>query len=513
TVSPEMVRQNIDKVGILPDDPENKLSFAEITGAKYVITGSYFLQEDSIIINTRLSSTETGDELKNFPQLKGHRDQKEQLIEDARQYLLGYWVLRKNLKLPNINPPKYDAYQHFLNCTPNSVSCYEEVLKIDPDFLYARINLMLASTGADNPAYFSNKAFIEERWDQCTKFEKAWFNIAVSAYENDYQVMLKAQEEVYHIHPNEYITLHQTAFVSLCPNNMPFKAIDLFERLFREKEMFEEQILEWSYYHYLEALNRVKAHKKATDFYLGLEEKTKREAGPLTRQYAVQAFINQNRIEEAQKLIEEMEGDHTDYIMAAFSYKYIFPDSAHNPFFKKLQTHIDLFEDIRRDYVSWYTTSQFFCWESKGMAYYIMGEWEKAEESLLSRTDLAQENFTDPYDSFPDQYYREKLWHTGLLGCIYAQTGQADQSEKQIKELERLGELYPETHALFHRGAIPYLKARIYAVSGEKDLAVEMLKTSIEEGRIFIHWNFTFDLDFVNLKDYPPFEELIKPRG
>ncbi|MEZ4850034.1 MAG: hypothetical protein R3B93_15735 [Bacteroidia bacterium] len=315
------------------------------------------------------------------------------------------------------------------------------------------------------------------------------------------------------MHPNEYLSLHQTAFSALCPNNMPLKAIELFERIFNEIEIFEEQILGWSYHHYLEALNRVKAHKKATDFYSDLSDNAKRKAGILSKRYVVQALIYQNRIEEAEKLLEEMSDDYITYIMAAYSYKYIFPDSVNNPFFKNLRTRLDQFQDIRRDRVSWNTRSQFFCWESKGMAYYILGEWQKAEESLLSRTDLSQENFTQPYDSFPDWYYWEKLWHTGMLGCIYAQTGQADKCEKQIKELERLGGLYPETHALFYRGAVPYLKARIYAVLGERDLAVDMLEKAVNQGRLFIHWNFTFDLDFVNLKGYPPFEELIKPRG
>ena len=34
-----------------------------------------------------------------------------------------------------------------------------------------------------------------------------------------------------------------------------------------------------------------------------------------------------------------------------------------------------------------------------------------------------------------------------------------------------------------------------------------------EEGRLFGYMNFTMDMFLVNLKGYPPFEELIRPKG
>lgn len=89
TVSPEMVRKNKDAIGILPDNPQNNPSFAEITGAEYVVTGSYFLRKDSLVLNMRLSSAITGEEITHFTGLKSHRDQKETLVEDASQYLMG----------------------------------------------------------------------------------------------------------------------------------------------------------------------------------------------------------------------------------------------------------------------------------------------------------------------------------------------------------------------------------------------------------------------------------------
>ena len=58
----------------------------------------------------------------------------------------------------------------------------------------------------------------------------------------------------------------------------------------------------------------------------------------------------------------------------------------------------------------------------------------------------------------------------------------------------------------------PYLKARIASVLGDKKLALKLLNTSIKEGRLFNNWNYHFDQDFLSLKGYPPFDEIIKPK-
>ena len=42
TSSPETMRKSRDNVGILPGNPENKISLFELTGAKFVVTGSYY---------------------------------------------------------------------------------------------------------------------------------------------------------------------------------------------------------------------------------------------------------------------------------------------------------------------------------------------------------------------------------------------------------------------------------------------------------------------------------------
>lgn len=76
--------------------------------------------------------------------------------------------------------------------------------------------------------------------------------------------------------------------------------------------------------------------------------------------------------------------------------------------------------------------------------------------------------------------------------------------------LETKRAIFPKFANRKSRGQIPYYQARIYAILGEKDLAVDYLKKSKLEGNIAEHDKFVFEWDLTNLKGYPPFEKLLK---
>jgi hypothetical protein len=61
-------------------------------------------------------------------------------------------------------------------------------------------------------------------------------------------------------------------------------------------------------------------------------------------------------------------------------------------------------------------------------------------------------------------------------------------------------------------GLHTYLRARIHSLLGERAKAVELIKKSFKQGRhfdVYIH----HDTDLEPLRDYPPFQELLKPKG
>ena len=103
-------------------------------------------------------------------------------------------------------------------------------------------------------------------------------------------------------------------------------------------------------------------------------------------------------------------------------------------------------------------------------------------------------------------------WVEGLLGATYARQGKTEKALLQIEKLEELRKTIPENPMRMRRGAVPYFQARIFALLNEKEQAVAMLKKAIEEGKGFEYESFIFDLDLANLKGYPTYEELIRPK-
>ena len=510
TVSPEMVRQNMETIGILPGNPENRASFNEITGAEYVVTGSYFLKKDSVLLNTRLSSTISGENITTFDDLRGHRNEKEALIQEAIDYLMGYWAARKDGKERKITPPKYEAYKAYRECSGIDANCFMKALALDSSFLSARVGLIGAAAYAGRDSIcFSNISIVEQNLDKATIHERLKFESFQNLFTQDYRAAVQAAKEVHLLDKNDPIQIHNYASSLLYLLNEPHRTVETYLEIFNKLTLYQEQLLSWTYYHYIDALNRTGAYQKASDFYLGLSERIKINLWDRPARYAVIALIYQNRIEEAFGIIEERGGKKEEYLQAAFIYNYIFPER-HNPFQASLAEQIDQFEDHLA--LDWEGIRQFD-WKTKATVYYVLGDFEKAKVALLNMKKTNTFRRTAPYSSFPENLYWEKLWHTAMLGCVYAQLGESENAENQIDQLENWGKLYPSTIAMFHRGISPYYMARVYAELGEKELAVKYLQQSADQGRPFAYMSFTADMYLVKLKGYPPFEELIRPKG
>ena len=91
------------------------------------------------------------------------------------------------------------------------------------------------------------------------------------------------------------------------------------------------------------------------------------------------------------------------------------------------------------------------------------------------------------------------------LGCIAARTGNKDEAIRISEELASIDRPY-----MFGRHT--YRRARITSLMGEKQQAVDLLHQSMREGFEY-SINVIQDMDLLPLKDFPPFQEFIKPKG
>ena len=126
------------------------------------------------------------------------------------------------------------------------------------------------------------------------------------------------------------------------------------------------------------------------------------------------------------------------------------------------------------------------------MAYFEAGRLEEARRLLEG---LVTSNFAGVMGRF------EVL---GTLGAIAAREGK----RAEALRFDGLLKTSPERYML---GGSTYQRARIHALLGDRETAVDLLQTAILQGinSSGIHT----DLAFTSLHDYGPFQELLKPKG
>jgi serine/threonine protein kinase/tetratricopeptide (TPR) repeat protein len=118
--------------------------------------------------------------------------------------------------------------------------------------------------------------------------------------------------------------------------------------------------------------------------------------------------------------------------------------------------------------------------------------------SYLEEYDTSREILTELLDTYPDN-----ISYWGLLGIVEAATGNHEEALRIFQMLESIDRPY-----VFGNNFM--WCARIAAALGEKERAVRFLKASFESGTpigIILHT----DLHFESIRDYPPFQDLLRP--
>ena len=102
--------------------------------------------------------------------------------------------------------------------------------------------------------------------------------------------------------------------------------------------------------------------------------------------------------------------------------------------------------------------------------------------------------------------------NTAYLGALGRLAARHDDRKAALSISERLRAV-PHLAVIFNPWIATRERARIAALLGDRDEAVTLLQQAIEGSQ----WGFAIseraDIDFESLRDYPPFQELLKPKG
>lgn len=511
TTSPETMRRYKDKVGILPGNANGDISLQEVTEAQYVVTGSYYLKGDSIQINSLLESTTTGDIVYEFPVMWGASYNKEELIQEISEMMKGYWAVKSSNRLDHINPPKYEAYQLFLNTWMFSKSGLEKVVRLDSTFILANIYLAnMYWIYEDSQNYEKRISYVKGNLDHCTEFEKNYLAFVEYNVQGDDVGQLKAIERNYLLDPSDIQMLHNTAY-TLMESNQLKAAKELYEKVLWNPEIPLANIGGNMFNAYLDILSKLGDYKRLLEFY-----KLRNELFDVQNPKLARALLQTGRKDSVLSHIGEMKS--WEMLELAHMYNELYPYDTENIYAPFIRENIDLFADPKRnrDYLMW-SHMHMYNRSSRAYAYYLLRDFEKTEDILedLRAQEIDWVNYSDgTLDASLELniQWHMNLWLNGLLGSAYARQGKADLAIAQIQLLESFRASKPEMNNRFHFGVVSYWQARIYAVIDEKELAVASLKRARKEGRSMDYNTFWFDWDLASLKGYGPFDEFIEPK-
>jgi tetratricopeptide (TPR) repeat protein/TolB-like protein len=120
---------------------------AREAGAGLVVSGTYSLAGENLHIQARLTDARSG-QFWAFPPALGSRSAPMTAVAAARQRVMGAVAVRVDptwLGLPDASPPTYDAYQEYrvyIEAGDDPLPHLSRAVELDPDFVLARINLI-----------------------------------------------------------------------------------------------------------------------------------------------------------------------------------------------------------------------------------------------------------------------------------------------------------------------------------------------------------------------------------
>lgn len=506
-VSPDVVRQYIKYAGYLPNNLENQPAFSELTGAKTLLNGSYFLKEnDTIVFNIYLSNAETGKIIHGFDEIKEHKDNKRKLSSNIQQQLLGYWLVDKQIKddfmivskyIPDYRAAKSfsNAMRYYLIDDKKALEYSKQAFQFDSLFIHP-VSLMV---------------LIYRAWGEEKK---------IDSLRNIYEPILDKIEE-------------EKLEIFVFPKLL---------RIYFRRDMQS-----------LYDLN-----------YNGLQNRTQENSIRSTFLYAAIALNRPGSIRFLDEKISPYISnkayiplDHNLFARSAYAYSLIGEDlkcleylNSYNyipSFSKSTWLHAmkirALVRNGQNDAIQLYIESVGKQWLNLGDApahLYLQVAWEmallgKKEEQekfaqlafeayqqltpekqnkykpysylLLGDVQMAKEGFYQLLLTSPNDIH-----YLGRLGMINALQGEFEEAQNYLKQLEKIGNK--------NYGWKQYWEATIKLHLGKKDEAISLLdqainkgiRTSFYEGNPYFFWNtFADDIGLLPLFDYKPFQKLIEP--
>jgi len=469
------------------------------TRAGTVVTGSYYRQGDSLRFQIEITDAVDGKVVRALDPVVGSVANPLAAVEVVRQRVMTSLATLFNPKLAGwgasaSQPPDYQAYQHFVEGLdryarddyPGAREHFDRAAAADSNFSVAsiwsaaaRINLG-EHAGAD-----SIVRRLEGSSRRLAPVDRAYLGWVAAIVRGSAANALEAARELARLAPaSDALYLVNEAAMY---NNRPREALAAMEALDPDRGLFKGSYMyAWSL---TSALHMLGEHRRELKEAVAGRRRTPGLAGLVVEARALAAL---GRLSEVRKTLDE-----------GFQLP---PEDRYTAASVALMTAGELrahgYEDAAREAVDraikWHEAKGGHEAPEQGFelvrAYFEAGRLDDAARLLAPYRSVAR--------TLPDM---ERYAVLGTLGAIYARQGNRAGALSVDSALSASADGYM-------LGAMSYQRARIHALLGDKDSALDLLRTAFGQGVpdvVDVHT----DLALASLEDDQRFRDLMRPKG
>jgi serine/threonine protein kinase/tetratricopeptide (TPR) repeat protein len=500
TVSVLETSRVLDADSGIPEGREDLYTLAKSSGAGALVSGAYYLIDGELQFHAAITDAVRRKPIQTLEPLRGSLDEKMALITELRLRIMGALAMHftpgfSEYSVPLRKPPVYEAYKEYLMGLDlfgvdyeQSVRHFARAVELDPAFTVAK--MWMAVAYGNQGRYEEEDALIQSIVpfrDELSPLENRMLDWHDANLKGRNEAALRFVREADKLMPNQYSIKYLIGLYAIRINR-PLETVEVYAWMYDQdpKIIFNRPGTTWmirvlaSAHH---MLGEYKKELKVARF--GKKYFPKSLMFPAIE---ARAFAALGKIGEIEKVVKEClsmdptGGSPGDIMMEAARELYA---HGHRDASREFVTRaIDWAESRPEARRSAEAGRRFYAG-----ALYFAGRWDEAGRIYES---LAAE-------------YPENLDYQGCLGTLAARRGDRDEAMRIFEELGNL-----ERPFLF--GEHLWGQARIAALLGEKERAVALLREAFSQGLnygVYLHR----DIDLEPLWDYPPFKELLRPKG
>ncbi|NIM52508.1 MAG: hypothetical protein GTN62_14350, partial [Gemmatimonadales bacterium] len=477
-------------------DPVKAL--AEETGAGIVISAAYYQQGGTLQFHLQVTDAARGALIGTPDPVSGPVELPREIIGRLSERVMGFLAVSfdERLAAPAAlasRPPTFEAYQAFNDGMERYIRMenraalphFRRAFELDSTFfkalLFAGINHVNLGQWAQLDSLTS---LLDSVRDRLVPYDRQWLEYLHGRLEGDHNRGLRAMRRAAEMAPGSK-ALYNLALMAEYTNRPP-EVLEALGKLDPERGPMRRW---WNYWRRV-----VRAHHV-----LGDHTRALREAQRARRQYPevprmldleLGALAALGRVDEVNQRLKESYSFQPSAAWAAWSpaltmYLAGIEARAHG-YRDEAGALMDSAAVWCRGRLREEPESELYR-RQLADALYAAERWEEAREVVEG---LAAES--------PDD-----VGYQGRLGSLAARLGDRAEALRVSDWLETVEQPYL-------RGSNTRWRARIAAVLGQRDLAVSLLQSALLEGGAFFEVHR--DVDFESLRDYPPFQELMRPK-